>query len=218
VLDCYIVRDLLPNYVEKMVTDETSQDIECHLEHCPNCNALYEELATPVLPLPDDENVAELDFFRKIKRHNLWTSVRNIGIVVAVCIVAFFAFVVGIPVNSDEISIETKIIDDYEDNVYSDDLPEGYESFDGKTVWSFMAKFIEDNNASMYQTVKDIYSDELDENGNKVLIGTVLTLRKRLSIGGQTTSYGYSSLLSDLEGETIALYYAGSADISENKK
>ena len=68
-----------------------------------------------------------------------------------------------------------------------------------------MAKFIEDNNASMYQTVKDIYSDELDENGNKVLIGTVLTLRKRLSIGGQTTSYGYSSLLSDLEGETITL-------------
>ena len=64
----------------------------------------------------------------------------------------------------------------------------------------------------MYMIAKDIYSDELDENGNKVLVGSVFTLRKRLPIGSQTTGVGSSSLLADLEGTTIMLR-VGNEDI-----
>ena len=37
--ECYIVRDILPLYLEDMVSEETAAFIKEHLEHCPACAA-----------------------------------------------------------------------------------------------------------------------------------------------------------------------------------
>ena len=39
--ECNIVRDLLPLYVENMVSDETREFVEAHLSKCPECNKIY---------------------------------------------------------------------------------------------------------------------------------------------------------------------------------
>ena len=44
--ECYIVRDILPLYLEDMVSEETAAFIKEHLEHCPACAA---ELAAMVI-------------------------------------------------------------------------------------------------------------------------------------------------------------------------
>ena len=36
--ECNIVRDLLPLYIENMVSAESAQFVEAHLSKCPECN------------------------------------------------------------------------------------------------------------------------------------------------------------------------------------
>lgn len=69
-LDCCVVRDLLPLYVENMVSDQTAELIKQHLMECPECQNEYESfkdsgrldvLETPVNSLP-----AEGKPFRKL--------------------------------------------------------------------------------------------------------------------------------------------------------
>lgn len=36
-LDCCVVRDLLPAYLEGLTEEETTRQVEAHLEECPEC-------------------------------------------------------------------------------------------------------------------------------------------------------------------------------------
>lgn len=42
--ECSVVRDLLPLYVEDMVSPETAQYVKSHLDECPECQSEYESL------------------------------------------------------------------------------------------------------------------------------------------------------------------------------
>ena len=39
-LDCCVVRDLLPSYIEELTEPETSAQVKEHLETCPPCRAV----------------------------------------------------------------------------------------------------------------------------------------------------------------------------------
>jgi len=43
-LNCEIVKDLLPNYIEKLTSIETNGSIEEHLETCEDCRGYYKEM------------------------------------------------------------------------------------------------------------------------------------------------------------------------------
>lgn len=42
--ECSIVRDILPLYLENMVSEETAESIKEHLENCPDCAAEFEAM------------------------------------------------------------------------------------------------------------------------------------------------------------------------------
>ena len=44
--ECSIVRDILPLYIENMVSEETAVFIKEHLETCPACTAEFEAMKT----------------------------------------------------------------------------------------------------------------------------------------------------------------------------
>ena len=46
--ECSIIRDILPLYVENMVSEDTSEFVKEHLESCPACRAELEKLREPV--------------------------------------------------------------------------------------------------------------------------------------------------------------------------
>lgn len=46
--ECSIIRDILPLYVENMVSEDTSEFVKEHLESCPACRAELEKLLEPV--------------------------------------------------------------------------------------------------------------------------------------------------------------------------
>lgn len=58
--DCSIVRDLLPLYVEDMVSDETAQFVSEHLNACTDCKKEFEAMKDgSYLALPNETEEAE---------------------------------------------------------------------------------------------------------------------------------------------------------------
>ena len=47
-LDCCVVRDLLPAYLEGLTEEETSAQVRAHLEDCENCRELEKDMRAQV--------------------------------------------------------------------------------------------------------------------------------------------------------------------------
>lgn len=88
--NCKIVKDLLPNYIEKLTSEQTNRFIEEHIANCASCKKSLEDMKCEI-PLEEiDEE--EFDYLKKIKiKSNL-----NIvwGILIAILVV--FAIYLGI--------------------------------------------------------------------------------------------------------------------------
>lgn len=69
-LPCNIVQDLLPNYIEKLTSDDTNQALEQHLDTCEGCKKAYEQMADDI-GSPEKAPVIELKFLKKVKRTRL---------------------------------------------------------------------------------------------------------------------------------------------------
>lgn len=78
-MTCSIVQDLLPNYIEKLTSNETNIVIEKHLETCENCKEVYEQMTVDV---GNTEKVPtiELKFLKKVKRTRLLAAVLCIAL------------------------------------------------------------------------------------------------------------------------------------------
>lgn len=59
--ECNIVRDLLPLYIENMVSEETKEFVEAHLSKCPECNELYTSMIDK-----GEEDIADEEVKKKI--------------------------------------------------------------------------------------------------------------------------------------------------------
>ena len=74
-LKCYIVKDLLPSYVDGMLGKETKDEVEQHLKECNDCRTDYEKMKSPVkTQIPPTTN-KEVDFLKKVRRKAWWTAV-----------------------------------------------------------------------------------------------------------------------------------------------
>ena len=47
-IECYIVQDLLPLYIDHACSKQTTEDIEGHLQSCESCKKLYEEMSSDI--------------------------------------------------------------------------------------------------------------------------------------------------------------------------
>lgn len=74
-ISCNIIKDLLPSYVDGILSEETAKTVEHHLETCKNCQKEYEvmrrEFVLPSVPKVQEENGKVLKGLKhqiKIKR------------------------------------------------------------------------------------------------------------------------------------------------------
>ena len=57
--NCNIIEDLLPLYVEGLVSEETKQEIEKHLKECENCLKVFKEMKKNNILFSTENNVEE---------------------------------------------------------------------------------------------------------------------------------------------------------------
>ncbi len=93
-MDCRIIQDLLPLYVDGVTSNYTNQEIQNHLLSCSECRQMLEYMQAP------DEIVAiedrEVDFTRKIRRAIL----KRQGVAGAILVVLLLAGIAGLLINS----------------------------------------------------------------------------------------------------------------------
>ncbi|MDD3653595.1 MAG: zf-HC2 domain-containing protein [Desulfotomaculaceae bacterium] len=74
-LKCYIVKDLLPSYIDGMLSEKTTAEVEQHLKECDDCRLDYEKMKSPVkTPLPPTTD-KEVDFLKKVRRKAWGTAI-----------------------------------------------------------------------------------------------------------------------------------------------
>lgn len=67
-LECHIVRDLLPDYIEHIVNDKVNTEIKEHLDSCEECEAYYQNM---IVSLPSLENTPPSGLIKCKKRIKL---------------------------------------------------------------------------------------------------------------------------------------------------
>ena len=108
-INCNVIQDILPLYVDDVVCQDTRSVVENHLESCENCRREIAAMRSRVvLPVDTDQT----DSITKVKRR--WGKKQAIKgaalvlAVVAVLVGAFlFAYGYGVPVRFEDASIRT---------------------------------------------------------------------------------------------------------------
>lgn len=97
-LACEIVRDLLPLYVDGMVSDVSGKSIENHLAHCTKCSEIYRDMACHLeMETPSAEISDVKRFLRKTKKMYLLYGLGGLSfIAMLVCLIVDLAVNKGI--------------------------------------------------------------------------------------------------------------------------
>ena len=104
-IPCEMIQDLLPLYVDGLTSDESSRQIEAHLETCGDCRSRYQRMKEDLereTQVKQKENEREIDYLKKIRKSSIRKVFLGIFSAFAVILLALFLklFVIGYPVDS----------------------------------------------------------------------------------------------------------------------
>ena len=69
-LPCDIVQDLLPSYVDGILSDTSTCAVAKHLQSCKTCHDMYDDMVTDELRQDNtDQQEKEIDYLKKVRSH-----------------------------------------------------------------------------------------------------------------------------------------------------
>jgi len=110
-MKCYIAKDLLPNYIDGLNSEETNAELQSHLDGCADCRGVYEKMTAKIAR---DVQTAggDIDFLKRLRVKILR---RNVITAFAVCLILIsgllvFAFNYQIPIPFDRYRMRAEVI------------------------------------------------------------------------------------------------------------
>lgn len=76
-LNCDIIKDLIPLYLDKICSESSAAAVESHLASCPECRGCFEALQNTEITA-EAANQAEVNYMKKVKQHYLKKNVLGI--------------------------------------------------------------------------------------------------------------------------------------------
>lgn len=119
---CNIILDLLPEYIEDDVTDDTREFIEEHIKNCSNCKDILENMKTDIIEEQDKlKNDMKIEV-EKIKKVNRNLKVHKIILVISsIIVLVITAILLGKEIyNRFNKTLYYKIQEVYEENIRLD--------------------------------------------------------------------------------------------------
>lgn len=80
---CKIVQDLLPTYIEKMTSEETTEFVKEHLENCSECREIYNKMNTEI----EEEYIEDTEKIKIVKQYRRRIFTIKLAIILAIIIV-----------------------------------------------------------------------------------------------------------------------------------
>lgn len=87
--DCNIVRDLLPLYIENMVSEDTAAFIKEHLANCPACSKALGDMNTPTMPVAKMDVAPLKNIKKKLHKNKVQTIAFTVIVVFALAMSIF---------------------------------------------------------------------------------------------------------------------------------
>lgn len=183
-LKCHIVQDLLPNYIDGLVSKETEAEIQQHLLECKACQAIYTQMSSPTDVPSTVADRREIDFLKKIRRKITGKLLLGIaGLVLVLAVVAYF-IAIGSPVSQNHLVYKTQVTGD---------------------LWQLDLELT--NNQALLVRTEPIYG-EANENGIRPVIGTILKpyqLMPSPLLEAENKSFMYGTQLHSFERENYKI-------------
>ena len=82
-IECGIVKDLLPLYVEQITSEASNRIIEEHLTECEQCKTIYLEMKSPDIHIQYDRKPAE-SFHKYVKKEKRKIELKAVAVTIAV--------------------------------------------------------------------------------------------------------------------------------------
>ncbi len=91
-MKCYVVEDLLPEYIEDLCREETVAEIEAHLETCEHCQEMFASMReeTTLKEITDAVGAEDIQPFKKVKKKMKRERIKKIVAIVALVAVCGF--------------------------------------------------------------------------------------------------------------------------------
>lgn len=84
-LDCRIVQDLLPSYVDGLTCEYTNQEVEAHVADCLECAEVLKRMQEPEMHIVEE---AEVNYMKKIqKRMSKWKAASGTFVVLFLSVI-----------------------------------------------------------------------------------------------------------------------------------
>ena len=91
-INCNIIKDLLPSYIDNICSEETKQLVEEHLKECEKCKEYLESMKSKISVSGIDEKKAIKIFSKEIKKKRLVAIILSIVITLIFVIVCWIIF------------------------------------------------------------------------------------------------------------------------------
>lgn len=162
-IKCNVVRDLLPLYVDDVVSEESRELVDEHMKACGECRDYCRALRESEKPIPREEFSGELEPLKKIKRRNILNKIALVVVAVA------FVAGAGLFISTQGLTDSWRVQDHAEFTV-----PEGYElqgSYDGDNRQVYVRR-TEETKESLTITYEDRHSvDWMETEEGRVSVG-----------------------------------------------
>lgn len=178
-INCNIIKDILPLYVDDVVSEDTKELVEEHLNKCEFCNTEYKRMSGK-MQMPVECDVQPIKTLnKKIKKEKIISALAASLISVLILgLLGFWTLFIGKPVEKDRVEITTEIQKPHD--AYAD--PE------------FVVHSNIKDGTTMISKEKKIY--KIDENGDEILAGYEVEIRepllKFIHFNPSGYSFGYS--------------------------
>lgn len=209
--ECNIVKDLLPQYMEDLLSDESKTFVSKHLENCNSCKNYYEKMKSNLESEEKQEELdeeVEINFLKKLKKSTkLWKKIL-LMILIIFAIIGSFIFIkynkISKVLDNSKLKllelenhlnnyklVQKQINKNYKDGTNSE-ITTTYYYKDGKSkkVYENVETYISDNSyekINVYNDLKQI--DYITQNYIDQRKGTILNLLEEGNIDVITGIY-----------------------------
>ncbi|MGN1051238.1 MAG: zf-HC2 domain-containing protein [Acutalibacteraceae bacterium] len=104
-MKCEIIRDLLPSYIDNLVSEESREEVDKHLLNCSECAGIYEDMKKDT---EEDivKNKIAFNPFKKLSKKVVKAIIITICVCLILAIPFYYFFVGGWSIKSEDIDVD----------------------------------------------------------------------------------------------------------------
>ena len=88
-MNCNIIKDLLPSYIDGICSEETVVAVEKHIEHCPGCKDTMQMMMQPTVQIVETNVEAAKEPFKRINKKRRFQVITAIVLSFMICVIGY---------------------------------------------------------------------------------------------------------------------------------